>query len=193
MQGQVTSVTKRDVETFINNCVAIRSKYAHAKILFENQAILARAAPIFFGDVHSLLNRMVILGICAITDPQKTNGNENLTVEFLSKNAHQMTDAKDKLAVGAFCDKSHAFRRKLAPARNKLIGHLDREAAIGDVSLGTASDEEWGAFWFALRDFLQIFDRLYRDPAGLFDIEDIGMISDADSLLTWLREAEKAF
>jgi hypothetical protein len=177
----------------VSSCVPITCTQ---KILFEsgadNKDLLARSAPIFFGDLNSILNRIVILSVCAITDPAETQGHKNLTVSFFVQYGDKIVDINDRSRISALRDGLHAFRQKLLPARNKLIGHLDRGAALGKESLGAAPVEDWNSFWSNLRDFLQILDKVYIDPDGLFNIEDIGMISDADSLLGRLWLADKA-
>ena len=57
-------------------------------------------------------------------------------------------------------------------------------------SLGAASDAEWKQFWLDLQDFLDLLFRHHVDPNSHFYLNGIAGMSDADSLLTALRNAK---
>jgi hypothetical protein len=82
-----------------------------------------------------------------------------------------------------------SFRKRILPARNKLIGHLDLNAALGRKSLGGASIAAWRRFWLDLQDFLTIHAQRYLDPGAPFYLSGVGMLSDADQLIKALKEA----
>ena len=48
------------------------------------------------------------------------------------------------------------FRAKISPARNKLIGHLDRNSVLSGQSLGGVPQAERDQFWLDLQDVVQI-------------------------------------
>jgi hypothetical protein len=50
----------------------------------------------------------------------------------------------------------HNFRAKIVLARNRLIGHLDRESVLLRQPLGGAQPNEWNRFWLDLQEFLHI-------------------------------------
>jgi len=56
-----------------------------------------------------------------------------------------------------------------------------------DKSLGAASEEKWLQFWLDLQDFLNVL--LEHHGTKHFYLNGIGMASDADSLLTALKNA----
>jgi hypothetical protein len=81
-----------------------------------------------------------------------------------------------------------AFRRKLVPARNKLISHSDRAAVLAGQTLGGVSQRESDQFWLDLQDFICI---VYEKVVGTyFYINGVSMLSDADGLLKALKQAE---
>jgi len=50
--------------------------------------------------------------------------------------------------------------------------------------------DEWKQFWLDLQDFVQLMFRHHVDPNSLFHLNGIGGMSDADRLLTALRNAK---
>jgi hypothetical protein len=87
-------------------------------------------------------------------------------------------------------DSIHNFRKRILPARKWFIAHHDLSAVrLGD-SLGAASDAEWKQFWLDLQDLLELLFRHHVDPNSQFYLNGIAGLSDADSLLTALRDAK---
>jgi hypothetical protein len=74
-------------------------------------------------------------------------------------------------------------------ARDRFISHLDLEAVRLDRPLGAASDDEWHQFWLDLQDFLNLLVRHHGD-SGHFYLNAMGSMSDADALVTALRNAK---
>ncbi|MDE2166566.1 MAG: hypothetical protein KGJ66_09550 [Alphaproteobacteria bacterium] len=186
------AVSKDDVKAFADFCVRIRSFYQHFRILFEftdddEKRLLHQTAPIFFGDLNLILIEHLILQICKVTDPETTFGNENHTIEFFVSNADfSATPAKlDRLID--LSKMIHEFRNKLKLARDKIISHLDRNTMLDRKTLGAATKKEWDEFWLNLQDFVFIMhDHFLAEPLA---INDVAMLSDADSLIKALRHA----
>jgi len=188
------STTKENVQAFANSCVLLRSQWQHFRILFEGsdlkRELLQTTAPTFFADLNHLLIEHLVLHICRLTDNAQTKGRKNLTVKFLIEHSDfsNAPHTLDKLkAISASID---AFRQKILPARHRFISHLDLEAVRLDRSLGAASDAEWNQFWLDLQDFLELMFLHHVGSSEHFCLNDIGMMSDADSLLTALRNAK---
>ena len=133
-------VTKGDVQAFCDVCVPMRSIWQHFHILFEGtdsqQRLLQSIAPMLFGDINKLLIEHIILQICKITDPEESRGLKNLTIEFLVKNSDFSSAQGDLGKLKTLSTSIHEFRNKIVPARNKLIGHLDRVAVLKGEPLG---------------------------------------------------------
>jgi hypothetical protein len=186
--------TKEDVDAFRDSCVLLRSQWEHFTTLFEGtelkRELLQTTAPIFFNDLHRLFVEHLVLHICRLTDNAQTMGRKNLTVKFLIEHSDfsAAPDTLEKLKrISADID---SFRELILPARNRFISHLDLEAVrLGDP-LGAASTDKWKQFWLDLQDFLDVMHRHHIETDGHFYLNGIGNMSDADSLLTALRNAK---
>lgn len=185
---------KEDVEAFRNSCVLLRSQWEHFQILFEGsdlkRELIQTTAPTFFGDLHSLFIEHLVLHICRLTDNAETMGRKNLTVKFLIEHS-DFSSAPDTLEkLRWLSDSIHSFRDLILEARNRFISHVDLEAVRLDKPLGAASDAKWRQFWLDLQDFLDLMHRHHVEPDGHFYLNGMGNTSDADSLLTALRNAK---
>ena len=193
MASTPTKVSKTDVEAFRDFSVSLRALWRHHQILFEatdlQRELMQSIAPTFFGDLNLLLIEHLILQICKITDPEESRGRANLTVAFLINNSDFSgnTAALDRLKQLA--SSMHAFRDQIVPARNKLIGHIDRHSALAGSSLGAAPAGEWKQFWLDLQEFLHILDKHYIDANSAFYLNGVAYLSDAENLVKALKES----
>ena len=186
--------TIEDVESFADSCVLLRSQWAHFMTLFEGsdlkRELLYTTAPTFFSDLNRLFIEHLVLHICRLTDEAQTMGRKNLTVKFLIEHS-DWSSAPDTLAkLKPISDSIHRFRKRVLPARKWFVAHLDLSAVRLDQPLGAASNDEWKQFWLDLQDFVQLMFRHHVDPNSLFHLNGIGGMSDADRLLTALRNAK---
>ena len=186
--------TIEDVESFADSCVLLRSQWAHFMTLFEGsdlkRELLYTTAPTFFADLNRLFVEHLVLHICRLTDEAQTMGRKNLTVKFLIEHS-DWSSAPDTLAkLKPISDSIHRFRKRVLPARKWFIAHLDLSAVRLDQPLGAASNDDWKQFWLDLQDFVQLMFRHHVDPNSLFHLNGIGGMSDADRLLTALRNAK---
>jgi len=186
--------TKEDVESFADSCVLLRSQWAHFMTLFEGsdlkRELLYTTAPTFFADLNRLFVEHLVLHICRLTDEAQTMGRKNLTVKFLIEHS-DWSSAPDTLAkLKPISDSIHRFRKRVLPARKWFIAHLDLSAVRLDQPLGAASNDDWKQFWLDLQDFVQLMFRHHVDPNSLFHLNGIGGMSDADRLLTALKNAK---
>jgi hypothetical protein len=184
--------TKEDAESFCGSCVALRSLWEHYRTLFEGsdlkRELLQTTAPVFFGDLNEIFIEQLVQRICRLTDNAQTMGRKNLTVKFLVEHTDFSAAPVTLDKLRALSDAIHRFRDRIVEARNRFISHLDLEAVRLDKPLGAASDSEWLQFWLDLQDFL---DQLLRHHGVKhFYLNAMGNTSDADSLLTALRNAK---
>lgn len=139
---------EQDIEIFTGHCVFMRSIYLHGRSLFEissadDRALMEQTAGIFFGDLSRVLVEYVVLQVCKITDPARDpRKNDNHTIAFLLEHSDFSSDPLTLKRLSDLHDKLLAFRKKLLPARNKLISHSDRDSILAGLQLGAASDEE---------------------------------------------------
>jgi hypothetical protein len=175
-------ITDHDVSTFADYCVYVRSVYMHGKTLFESDQadkdMLAETAPVFFGDLNKVLIEYAILQVCKITDPPKDfRGNENHTTSFFVAAADFSSEPDKGRRLAELHASMDRLREKLKPARDKVISHLDRNAALSKPIIGAASDDEWARFWRDLDEFVAILYQKYvRDPP--LKILSVGNITD---------------
>lgn len=189
MSSDKLTVSKDDVENFRKTCIWLRSLWLHYQILFKERELLQSIAPIFFSDIHYLLQRNLVLVICNITDPAETGDHMNLTVEFLIKYSDFSSaprNISDKLKE--LGESMRAFRKKIVLARNKLIAHLDRESVQLGQPLGGAPQDDWLQFWHDLQGFLHIMHKHYVDADSPFWLNAIAQ-SDAEILVQALKES----
>ncbi len=193
MSAVMPNVSKDDVNTLCKFCVSLRSIWRHYQILYEGtdlkRELLQSIAPTFFCDINGMFIEQLNLRICQITDPEESRGRKNLTVKFFVKNSDFSTAPGKLDKLNRLSDSMHAFRAKIVPARNRFIGHLDRESVLLGQPLGDAKLEEWHQFWLDLQDFLEILHKHYVDPNGHFYLNGVGDLSDAESLVKALKES----
>jgi len=185
--------TKQDAESFRDLCVSLRSLWVHYRILFEGsdlkRELLQTTAPLFFGDLNEIFIEQLVQRICRLTDSAQTMGRKNLTVNFLIEHSNFSTAPTTLGRLKTLSESIHRFRKQIVEARNRFISHVDLEAVRLDAPLGAAPDTEWLRFWLDLQDFLDLLLR-HHGASSHFYLNAIGNISNADSLLTALRNAE---
>lgn len=165
------TVDKDDVAIFADYAVYVRSVYMHGRTLYEtaddaDKAVMERTAPVFFGDLNKVLIEYVILQVCKITDPAKdVRGNENHTTAFFVAAADFLSEPDKGHRLAELHASMQRLRAKLKPARDKVISHLDRNAALSKTIMGAASNEEWSQFWRDLDEFVAIlYERYVSSP-----------------------------
>lgn len=184
--------TKEDADAFCGSCVSLRALWQHYRMLFEGsdlkRELLRTTAPVFFGDLNVMFIEQLVQRVCRLTDNAQTMGRKNLTIKFLIHHTDfsAAPGTLDKLRT--LSDAIHRFRHRIVEARNRFVSHLDLEAVRLDQSLGAASDAEWLQFWLDLQDFLDLL--LQHHGMKHFYLNAIGNMSDADSLLTAVRNAK---
>lgn len=116
-------------------------------------------------------------------------GRKNLTIAYMVNNADFSAAPVEFVQAEALRDRIRQFRAKMLPARNKLISHLDLDSVMAGVPLGAADDAMWRQFWDDLDKLLDILNKRFASPPGTFHLNEVGMISDADSAVKALRES----
>jgi hypothetical protein len=105
--------------------------------LFERddaQNLMTATASMLFWDLNKVIIDYLLIGIARITDPPRTSGRENFTIANLLETIDWPPEVRAELVV--LNQKLAAFRDRIAPARNKLIAHLDKASFLGDFGLG---------------------------------------------------------
>jgi hypothetical protein len=184
--------TKEDAEAFCGSCVSLRALWQHYRMLFEGSdlkgELLQTTAPVFFGDLNEMFIEQLVQRICRLTDNAQTMRRKNLTIKFLIDHSDFSAAPATLDKLRTLSDAIHRFRNRIVEARNRFISHLDLEAVRLDQPLGPTSDTEWLKFWLDLQDFLNLL--LQHHGMRHFYLNAVGNMSDADSLVTALRNAK---
>jgi hypothetical protein len=151
--------------------------------------MLQTTANTFFGDLNQIFIEHLILQICKLTDAPVTVGKRNLTIPFLLANSDFAAAPAELTKLKRIAARIEKFRERILPARNKLISHLDLDAALGRKALGGASVAAWRQFWHDLQDFVRIMNARYVSRRSPFYLNGVAGLSDADQLIRALKES----
>ncbi len=190
-------VRRRDVKRFTDYCVTLRVFWATQQALFAasdlQRDLLQATAHKFFFDTNEMMRDHLILQICKLTDSATTKKHKdiysNLTTKYLFENADFSKHPREHATLTRIMKRIDAFRARIVPARNKLIGHLDLEAVHARRAQGRASMRAWQQFWIDLEEFVSIMYVRYVDKRASFSLTGVGHISDVDQLVKALQES----
>jgi hypothetical protein len=183
-------ITETDIRIFRNQSIYARAIFVHYRHLFEsgadNAALLTTIAPVFFGDLCRALRAQIILEVCKLTDPTGTRRqNENLTIELFVRKL----DGKDHGVANQLkelSDHLHGFRKKVKPARDKIISHSDRATILSGKSLGGVDIDAWDQFWLDLDRFVNVLSSQYLGEPS-FHLNAVSNQTDVPRLLAALQ------
>jgi hypothetical protein len=127
------------------------------------------AAPHFFRVVQDALWEDTILHIARMTDPPKSAGKTNLSVQQLSKLVNDGTLSKE---LEALIDKAKAASEFCRDWRNRRLAHRELDLAIGAAAtkLTPASREEVRKSLQALVDVMDSVSTHYLELSTMFDM-----------------------
>lgn len=160
--------------------------YAHSE---ERVNFLNRCAPLFFGLFQIILWDGILLSLCKLTDPSKSNKGENLSISRLQESLKKEID-NDTLTV--LC-KIHSKLKKISekyflPHRNKRIAHLDLRVSFNEEAqllpgISREMIEKTIAF---IHNYLNTIE-IYYD-LGEASYKDIIVDNDAEDLIFLLEK-----
>ena len=162
----------------------------------ERHQTMNRVAPHFFHDLNRILHQNYILEVCKLSDPpystvivevegKKTRQKrENLTVALVN----ELLAAEGLLTPGI--EEATAgimrYRALIEMARNRAIGHADKETAISNGILGIHSRPEALAFLEDLQAYVDAVGTAVGQ--GPVDFSATGGAGDVSDLFTALKE-----
>jgi len=146
--------------------------------------LLNQAAPVFFRAVQVALFETTVLRIARLTDPPKSTGKSNLTVQQLPSLADTSIAAELSRLVEA-AKKAAEFCRD---RRNRQIAHRDFQLALSKDAepLPDATIEKVKNAIAALGDILNALTQHYLNSTTLFEFD--GVPGGAPSLLKVLGD-----
>lgn len=177
------------VKAFCDECVWVRSIRTHFADLFEQnekrRELLSEVASLFFGDLNLVLIEYIILQTCKLTelDSDRKKNVKNLTSNYILQ-LDWSTETKAILQNEN--KKLTEFRDKIIGARNKLVSHLDLQARLQPLGLGTFTQQEEQNFWAALQTFV---DAAHDEAiGGPYEINAAMQDGDVASLVHCLKD-----
>ena len=185
-------VSNNDIEDFSDHCVFIRSVWTIATRIWrdggaQERQLWEKVAPSVYADLGQVLAEYMTLAASRITDPAVDGRkNVNFTVEMFV-NAFA-SDPETYKQLDALHQRMLRLRKKVEPARHKLVAHADREAVRSGKPLGGGSWEEWDDFWSALADFVRIINK--KKTGNPFEIDAGGVMGDAESLIKAVEQGK---
>jgi hypothetical protein len=181
----------KDVRDFLGHCSYIKSLYTLAMRIWRDsddteRGLMESVSPSFVLDFGQVISEYLVLAACRITDAANDGKkNENFTVEFFvncfppnSQTFQTLEDLRRTM---------DGFRKKILPARHKIVAHADRAAIRKGEPLGAAEWKEWEHFWSALKTFVNVLNE--RALGTPYDIDIAGVRGDAEMLLKALRQS----
>jgi hypothetical protein len=151
--------------------------------------VVGSTANTFFHDLNLILIQHLILQICKLTDSEATRGIRNLTTWFLLKNSDFSCTPSVPRKLTQLIKSLERFRKRLLPARNKFISHLDLDDSLARKALGRAPIGAWRQFWLDLQSFAEILQKRYVHTKFSFHLNAISGVSDANQLVKALKES----
>jgi len=151
--------------------------------------IMNRAAPLFFRIVQDSLWEETILYIARLTDPPRTAGRDNLTIQRLPE---LIDEPELKTGVSELIESSREATEFCRDWRNRRIAHRDLDLAIesGIKPLEPASREMVKGALVSIADVLNAVTRHYQDSEIAFD--HIAVRSGGESLLYVIDDGLRA-
>jgi hypothetical protein len=164
-------------------------KWVEYKELFGTKEsrlkILNDAAPFFFYIVQQILWENILLGICRLTDPPKTAGKKNASINALSEFISNAEFGKSvSLKVDAIMDATEFCR----DWRNRFISHSDYDLATDELAkpLENASRAKVEVVLTLFGEYLNLYQNHYFNVTTVFSM--IESRRSALSLLAVLDE-----
>ena len=150
--------------------------------------LLNDVAPVFFRAVQVVFFEATVLRIARLTDPPKSAGKSNLTIQRLPTLVNDAALAARLLILIEKAKRAAGFCRD---RRNRLLAHRDLELAMGNSAkpVEDATIEKVKAAINALADILNALSLHYLSAATLFHFTEGP--GGAAALLQVLKRAKK--
>ena len=167
---------------FRDSCMWLRNCYNTFNHLFnsgpEIEVTLRNTAPLFFGDLNSILQEYFFLQARRVTDPVATGSRENLTLQNINFGLTQaglMTQEISDLSSSIL-----GYRSLISNLANRAVAHADKATALCPGLVGAHSHQELESFVSDLQGYtdavgivLGIGPLDYSVQAGPGDVQDL--------------------
>jgi hypothetical protein len=169
----------------------ILSKWIEYKELFATKEsrieLLNNTAPSFFGMVQGILWENLLLGICKLTDPQKSAGKRNASINSLN------SYVRDEIFKSSVLAKANTLREKSVFSRdwrNRYISHADFDLAVDQNAepLSEATRDKVERFIEEFQEYINMYEKFYFNSTIAF-----GALSSYKSALSLLNILDEGF
>jgi hypothetical protein len=150
--------------------------------------MLNDVAPVFFRAVQVIFFEATVLRVARLTDPPKSAGKSNLTIQRLPMLVNDPALAARLLILIENAKRAAGFCRD---RRNRLLAHRDLDLAMGDsaTAVEEATIEKVKTAIGALADILNALSQHYLNATTLFHFTEGP--GGAAALLQALQRAER--
>lgn len=161
----------------------------------ETDEILKSSAVLFFYDLNQIMVEYLILLIGRITDRREMHGRANLTIPYMTHLIFEDNEldlniqAETRLKIAELDEQIGVYRELLAPARNRIVAHNDREAYVFHQTLGDHTKEQMDQFFNNIQEY---FDEVGNAiGVGPLDFQYVAGDGDVQSLIRVLRNSQR--
>ena len=167
---------------FREQCIWLQTCFDIYKHLYESgedtSRLMSAAAPLFFHDLNHILIEYCLRQVSRLTDPPRSMGRDNLTVEHVNS----LLSAEGKLtpAIAAASEDLANYRALIRDARNRIISHADRQTAFDNIPLGEHTQADVAKFFQSLYSYVDEVGRAidvgpldFRSTSGPGDVLDL--------------------
>ncbi|MBI3583880.1 MAG: hypothetical protein HY096_08025 [Nitrospinae bacterium] len=149
--------TQEIIEKFCQQVFWLKSIHWTYKELFESEEakrLMEKTAHSFFEDINIIFINYLLLEFAKITDPAKTYGEENFTIDNIIESICWPPEVEQKLKD--LNNETEKFRKYIKKARNKLLAHRDKKTILSDKILGEFPEGEEERFLTNLEEICNI-------------------------------------
>ncbi len=121
--------------------------------------------------------------IAKLHDPARQNGQDNLGIDYVFRHGGWDKDVSVKLQ--ALKVRLDGFAKRVRPARDKMLSHIDLKAALSGSTMGDFPKDEDVEYFKDLQEFVDVVhDAVVGGPSPFSD----DARRDATALLSCLKE-----
>ncbi len=167
--------------------------YILTEFFRENPYMLSKAGG-FFGNMSNAMQTELLLAFAKVTDPSKSLGNDNLSVNHLLDNVQWPDTVKTKLAD--YQQEIQSFRPYIKTARDKILSHSDVQTLLNNEVYGQFPLEDGERFIQNLKAFSTIiYETCFETPWNIIltfsgDVHDFCKILENAELFDRLENRD---
>jgi hypothetical protein len=167
---------------FRESCIWLQNCFNTFEHLYNSgaatEAALRRTAPLFFGDLNSILQEYFFLQVRRITDPASTKGRENLSLQNVNESL--LASGLMTQEIADLSDSILSYRQLMSNVSNRVIAHADKATTLCPGLIGAHSATELESFMADVRRYTDAVGVAvgvgpldYRTLAGPGDVLDL--------------------